>query len=40
MLLAGIPVDLMTVVADPLDLNLGGGGACSVASIAIDLEAL
>jgi hypothetical protein len=40
MLLSGIDVDLMTVVADPLDLNLGGGGACSVASIAIDLEAL
>ena len=40
MLLAGIDVDLMTVVASPLDLNLGGAGSCSPDSLTIDLESL
>lgn len=40
MLLAGLDVDLETVVSDPLDLNLGGAGACSVTGVTMDLETL
>ena len=40
MLLSGLDVDLETVISDPLDLNLGGAGACSVAGVVLDLEIL
>jgi hypothetical protein len=39
-LLNGIPVDLDTFAAPPVDLNSGGAGVCAPTQLAIDLQAL